>query len=130
MTASSEAMLEFCWVRPRSMFSLTACAFSGVPSVNVRPGRRANVTLLPPGAYFHDVARPGPGFPARSSVGIEADTRPRTCRSQPALEGTGSHDAGSSPSQLRVPLAPVPARAADDVLGDELPQAAAASETA
>ena len=72
MTDSSEAMVEFCWVWPRSMFSCTACAFSGVPSVNVRPGRSVNVTLLPDGAYFQDVARPGPGFPAGSSVVIEA----------------------------------------------------------
>src|ERR1700733_8850416 len=130
MTASSEAMLEFCWVSPRSMFSCTACASSGVPSLNVRPGRRVNVTLLPVGAYFHDVARPGPGFPAGSSVVIEAYTRPRTCMSQPALEVTGSQDVGSCHSQLSVPLAPVLASAADDVAGEELLQAAAASDTA
>src|ERR1700685_657432 len=118
MTASSEAILEFCWVSPRSMFSCTACAFSGVPSVKVRPGRRVNVTLLPVGAYFHDVARPGPGFPAGSSVVIEAYTRPRACMSQPALEVTGSQDVGSSHSQLRVPVAPALASPADVVPGE------------
>ena len=39
MTDSSDATVELPWAWPRSMFSLTACAFSGVPSVNVRPGR-------------------------------------------------------------------------------------------
>src|ERR1700691_5878547 len=130
MTDSSEAMVEFCWVWPRWMFSLTACAFNGVPSVNFKPGRSVNVTILPPGAYFHDVASPGPGFPAGSSVVIDAYTRPRTCMSQPALDVTGSHDVGSSHSQLRVPLAPLLASAADDVVGDELLQAAAVSDTA
>src|SRR5580704_8722130 len=123
-------MVEFCWVWPRWMFSFTACAFSGVPSVNFRPGRSVNVTLLPPGAYFHDVASPGPGFPAGSSVVIDAYPRPRTCMSHPALEVTGSHDVGSSHSQFRVPLAPLLASAADDAVGDELPQAAAASDRA
>src|SRR3984885_4180960 len=130
MTASSEATVEFCWVRPRWMFSFTAVASSGVPSLNVRPGRSANDTLLPPGAYFHEVASPGPGFPAGSSVVIEAYTRPRTCMSQPALEVTGSHDVGSSHSQLRVPVAPALASPADVVPGDELLHAAAASDTA
>ena len=63
MAASSEAMLEFDCFWPRSMFSSTACALSGVPSVNFRPGRSVNVTLLPSAAYDHDVARPGPALP-------------------------------------------------------------------
>src|SRR5580658_1107597 len=50
--------------------------------------------------------------------------------SQPALEVTGSQDVGSSHSQLTVPLGPALASAADDVVGDELPQAAAPSDKA
>ena len=69
MTASSEAMVEFAWFWPRSMFSLTACALSGVPSVNFRPGRSVNVTLLPLAAYFQDVARPG------SAVAVRVERR-------------------------------------------------------
>ncbi len=72
MTASSEAMLEVDCFRPRSMFFLTAAASSGVPSVNFRPGRSVNVTLLPLAAYFQDVARPGPTVPDGSRVVIEA----------------------------------------------------------
>lgn len=50
MTESSEAMVEFGWVRPRVRFSFTAVASSGVPSLNFSPGLRVNVTLLPPEA--------------------------------------------------------------------------------
>jgi hypothetical protein len=50
MTDSSEAMLELAWVWPRSMFSFTASALSGVPSVNFRFGRSWKVTLFPFGA--------------------------------------------------------------------------------
>src|SRR5579859_937003 len=127
MTASSEAMVEFFWVWPRWMFSFTACASSAVPSVKVRPGRRVKVTALPESAYFHEEARPGPGLPAGSRVVIDAYTRPRTCMSQPALEVTGSHEVGSSHSQLRVPAAPALLEGG----AGELPaQAAVASDTA
>ena len=49
--------------------------------------------------------------------------------SQPAVEVTGSQEVGSSHSQLSVPLAPPaaaaePEPAADDPLGEPLPQAA------
>ena len=59
MTDSSEATVEFDWVRPRWMFSCTDVAVSGEPSENFRPGRSENVTLLPSAAYVHDDARPG-----------------------------------------------------------------------
>ena len=106
MTASSEAMLEFRWVWPRTMFSLTAVASSAVPSVNFRPGRSLNVTLLPSAAYFHDAARPGSTSPAASRVVMDAYTSPSACMSHPALEVTGSQEVGSSHSQFSVPLAP------------------------
>ena len=72
MTDSSAATVEFCWVWPRSMFSLTAVAVSGVPSLNFRPGRRVKVTLLPSGAYFHELASPGSTSPAGFSVVTDA----------------------------------------------------------
>ena len=59
MTDSSEATVEFDWVWPRSMFSLTDVAVSGVPSENFRPGRSVKVTLLPSAAYFHDDRQAG-----------------------------------------------------------------------
>ena len=51
--------------------------------------------------------------------------------SQPAVEVTGSQEVGSPHSQLSVPLAPLaaakePEPAADDPLGELLPQAARA----
>jgi hypothetical protein len=47
MGLSSEAIVELAWSWPRSMFSATACASSGVPSVKLRPGRNVKVTLRP-----------------------------------------------------------------------------------
>src|ERR1700756_2290890 len=104
------------------MFSLTACAFSGVPSENVRPGRSWKVTLLPSAAYVHDDARPGPTSPAALRVVSDAYTSPRTCMSHPALDVTGSHEVGSCHSQFSVPLAPPDA--ADDPDPAEAPPVA------
>jgi hypothetical protein len=129
MTDSSEATVELDWVRPRWMFCSTDVAVSGVPSENFRPGRSVNVTLLPSAAYFHDDARPGWTSPLAFSVVTDAYTRPSTCMSQPAEDVTGSHEVGSSHSQLSVPLAPsaaAPATAAADPPGEPLPQAASA----
>ena len=72
ITASSEAMLEVDCFWPRTMFFLTAAASRDVPSVNFRPGRSVNVTLLPLAAYFQAVARPGPTEPDGSRVVSEA----------------------------------------------------------
>ena len=110
------------------MFSLTACAFSGVPSLNVSPGRSWKVTLFPSAAYFHDDARPGPTSPAGSRVVIDAYTRPRACMSQPALDVTGSQEVGSCHSQFSVPLAPAPPADEPEPVDppDALPQAASA----
>src|ERR1700691_2855261 len=131
MTSSSEAMFEFAWVMPRSMFSLTAVALSGVPSVNFRPGRSVNVTLLPFFAYFHDDASPGSTSPAVLRVVIDAYTRPSACTSQPAVDVTGSHEVGSSHSQFRVPVAPPVAAVVPPLVPPEaVPQAAASSATA
>ena len=130
ITASSEAMVEFAWVCARTMFSFTACALSGVPSVNFRPGRSVNVTLLPSEPDFHDEARPGFTFPAGSRLVIEAYTRPRTCTSQPAVEVTGSQEVGSSHSQFSVPVAPTVADGELPAVPELPPQAVASSDSA
>ena len=72
MTDSSEASVEFAWVWPRTMFSLTASASSAVPSVNFSPGRSWKVTDFPFAAYFHELASPASAVPLGSSVVIEA----------------------------------------------------------
>ena len=84
---SSEAMVELAWSWPRSMFSATACASSGVPSVKVRPGRNVKVTLSPLLANDHDEARPGPTLPLGRTVVMVAYTRLRTWLSQPGAGG-------------------------------------------
>ena len=72
MTDSSDASVEFAWVWPRTMFSLTALASSAVPSVNFSPGRSWKVTDLPFAAYFHELASPACTVPLGSRVVIEA----------------------------------------------------------
>jgi len=72
MTESSEASVEFDWVWPRTMFSLTASALSAVPSVNFSPGRSWKVTDFPLAAYCHELASPASTVPLGSSVVIEA----------------------------------------------------------
>ena len=56
---SSDATAEPSTVWARSMLALTAAASNGVPSWNVTPSRRWNVSVVPSSLNSHSVASPG-----------------------------------------------------------------------